>query len=763
MNPRPGPPQLAFNFLPVTFTAATFDGGEVPYTSPEQLSALRVKLVDSHVVTRIRDSIKCIPIVDGADPYGTPTTYHLREHKPLTMRLAEQALLRAVRGWGYQLRKRQPVTFVSRFAGKDLLEPLVGEHRPQALGRLHVYPQFILDARTMGPSDRPGVIVGVKTRREIDLTVAELLELGVGVLGQYVLANPGTMVTEPDMDPWAYRRAAGAVERVHGSDLILRDAPGADTVDASQAWLEGRLETFQDVLRTLAGTDGARIQRELDQAAFELLGAFGRYEKTIDIATRLGKHGPLLLANGLAATIEQPVGSSNGRSVQSARYQSPTFRFDQAGDKTDYKLERGLTTNGPFDVEFFANKRPRIAVITPREHKGVVENFINQLLHGVPGQNPFSQGFIRKYHLASCDVSVHPFDGGPLDADAYRHACRAALQAGAVDLAIVITSEAQTHLAGDDSPYLVAKSTFMGHGVPVQEVKIETVRLPKLAVPLNSIALACYAKLGGIPFVIAAPRALAQELVIGIGSAHVKASRLTEPERVVGITTVFSADGTYLLSNASREADYADYPRELLRSLTECIEDIKNRNAWQRGDGLRLIFHVFKPLKDVEAIAVKQLVERLTRDYASVEFAFVHVSNDHELVMFDRASAGIATHGGAVKGRFVPERGHAVAIGRREMLLAVGGPYDLKSATHAIPKPLLLKLHAESTFTDIEYLARQAYRFTSMSWRTMYPSRLPVTIQYSDLIAELLGQLRHVKNWNADAIVTRLRGSRWFL
>ena len=35
----------------------------------------------------------------------------------------------------------------------------------------------------------------------------------------------------------------------------------------------------------------------------------------------------------------------------------------------------------------------------------------------------------------------------------------------------------------------------------------------------------------------------------------------------------------------------------------------------------------------------------------------------------------------------------------------------------ALQKPLLLKLHRESTFTDMEYLAGQAFRFTAMSWR----------------------------------------------
>jgi hypothetical protein len=87
----------------------------------------------------------------------------------------------------------------------------------------------------------------------------------------------------------------------------------------------------------------------------------------------------------------------------------------------------------------------------------------------------------------------------------------------------------------------------------------------------------------------------------------------------------------------------------------------------------------------------------------------------------------------------------------------------MKLPLQGAPRPLLLKLHRESTFTDLDYLAGQAFRFTALSWRRFYPSSKPVTILYSDLIAGLLGQLRHVSNWNADMISTKLRHSRWFL
>jgi argonaute-like protein implicated in RNA metabolism and viral defense len=97
------------------------------------------------------------------------------------------------------------------------------------------------------------------------------------------------------------------------------------------------------------------------------------------------------------------------------------------------------------------------------------------------------------------------------------------------------------------------------------------------------------------------------------------------------------------------------------------------------------------------------------------------------------------------------------------MLITTTGPRELKVATHGAPQPLLIQLHRESTFTDLDYLAGQVFRFSALSWRRLYPSRTPVTTVYSDLIARLLGQLRSVRNWNSDITSTKLRESRWFL
>jgi hypothetical protein len=776
MDPVPRPPRyapcnLAVNFLPIKFLGGTFRAGVLVFESAAQLAELRAEHRDTHVIARDGNRLICVPLREDAPEVGAQEKFAVGEVRRLAVALVRHALVRELVDMDYRMWSFKPVTFVSRYRQQDLLAACAGSHRG-SLAAAHVFPQFSLDPRVTGPGNLPGILVGLRTRNEIDLTVAELLERGVPVQGRYVSAVSASIPPDPDRDPLAYRRLVGAVEAVRDGRLVLADARDMPEVAASHAWLEGRHETFQDVVKALVGGRAGDLFERLEEARFDLVGGEGRLQRITALANRLAVGGPVPIAPGVSVEIGQPLGTGGEtrRTVASSRFDEPTFVFDPAGDKTHRYAQDGLVEFGPFDSQFFTPRRPRIVALTPRAYKGRVEVLVNAFQHGVPGGKVFTQGFARKYRLTDCEVRVEPFDAsGPCDAAAYRNACLAALRgADKPDLVIVITSEEQEHLAGDDSPYLVAKSTLMSQGVPVQEIQIETASRRDIASPLDSLALQIYAKLGGIPFVIAAQRAVAHELIIGIGSAQFNISKFGTPERVVGITSVFDSDGNYILTNTSREANYADYPDELLHALRECITEVRSRNAWQPDDTIRLIFHVFKPLKYTEADAVKALVDELLADFHAVEYAFVHVVETHDWFLFDTNADGIGEmklpSGREIrKGHRMPRRGHAVAISDTEILVTVTGPYDVKRPTHGMPQPMLLKLNTASTFTDIEYLAGQAFRFTAMSWRRFYPSHHPITIQYSDLIAHLLGQLRHVRNWNADILRTNFQKSRWFL
>ena len=74
-----------------------------------------------------------------------------------------------------------------------------------------------------------------------------------------------------------------------------------------------------------------------------------------------------------------------------------------------------------------------------------------------------------------------------------------------------------------------------------------------------------------------------------------------------------------------------------------------------------------------------------------------------------------------------------------------------------------MRLHPASTFRDLDYLTEQVLKFTSLSWRSTLPAGRPVTIYYSELMAELLARLRAVPDWSPALVNTRLESSRWFL
>jgi hypothetical protein len=111
----------------------------------------------------------------------------------------------------------------------------------------------------------------------------------------------------------------------------------------------------------------------------------------------------------------------------------------------------------------------------------------------------------------------------------------------------------------------------------------------------------------------------------------------------------------------------------------------------------------------------------------------------------------------------VPERGTIMQLGRYTRLVCTNGPNLIKHANAPLPAPLLIHIHKGSTFNDLTYLSEQVLKFTGLSWRSTLPAKKPVSIYYSELIADLLGRLRCVNDWSPAVLNMKLRSSRWFL
>jgi hypothetical protein len=121
---------------------------------------------------------------------------------------------------------------------------------------------------------------------------------------------------------------------------------------------------------------------------------------------------------------------------------------------------------------------------------------------------------------------------------------------------------------------------------------------------------------------------------------------------------------------------------------------------------------------------VKRFAASLT-DF-DVQYAFVHVSDSHNWMLFDPSSAGVKW-GRSNKGKMVPQRGQCVPLGPNTALLTLSGPYQVKTGNHGCPHPLLVSIHEDSTFKSLDYLARQVFNLSFISWRGFNPSTLPVS------------------------------------
>ena len=580
---------MRLNFLTARLNADHIECTEVPFESPEELQDLRERTTGTHEVFRYRASVRLVELRDSVPRIGDPVTLDLPGRgSRVAARLLQEALKRVVtEHWHYQLKRHNPPVFVSREPGRDLL----GEthDRSTAVGAFHVYPEYRIDGRYLRATRDIGVLLGIKTRFEMDLTCADLLRLGMDLIGRHVLTGDGVELF-PHQDPRYARRLVGMVRHVDGDHLRVDVGNGVlEHHPAEKLWLETRKDNFDQALQLAAGRRTGDILGQLDKKLYELTGGPGRLATTHRIAEKLARRGPLTLAHGLRAEIDRVLGDDPQQSRLPIRtLTEPTFIFDMAGDKTARYAESGLRQHGPFDRETFTPKTPHLVVVTPSGYRSAVEKFVRSFRDGVP-ESAFADGFVRRFGLTGLNVSFVTFDDSDPDADAYRRACRQALERHpTASLAIVIVSKRQQHLTGNASSYLVAESVFMSQSVPVQEFQIENLRDRGFTEILRGVSLACYAKLSGIPFLIRAPlHAGVHELVVGLGSAYRTTERMGPAERSVGITTVFDALGNYLISNTSREAAYDDYPTALLEALTQCIEEVRSRNSWQPQDTIR--------------------------------------------------------------------------------------------------------------------------------------------------------------------------------
>jgi hypothetical protein len=765
----PNMSELFLNGFSVSFTREDFTGYIRPMPDNQQLEATREALGDEWFISW-RDGIAYgLPKLQlPSKSFGTAQTLKVADHLSLLARRLTDVLPEKFPK--YEAFRRKPFKF--RGQKDEIVEAIMTKLKrlPPVVGKFKIHLTFELDARLIELHEgelQVGLFVDIATNWQILAPLDELQAAGIDVAGLYVVRlNP---------DPTG-RRLVGRVKELVGQKVILSEAHAdATEVFVDDVLLEGSRASFAHCLKQLLGRAYDDFEKERqEQEGFVLVGN-ALDERVGRMGEYLQKASPFTLCQNFECSIGERIPMQNVGDYKTV-VQAPTvdYCFDAARSKRNKYAWPGLENFGPFSRDTLAKKSPRILFVFPDSVQGPAERFLRYFRDGISSiQNSrYSGGFAKIYGLVNpqfvtCRIPLFPRQNDS-PAETYRRTISDFLSRDAqFDAAIVTILNEHARLPDSQNPYLHSKAVLLMAGIPVQDVRVFTISQSEASLQFNlqNISVALYAKLNGIPWTVDHDLSIADELVLGLGTCETGESRFEARKRFIGITTVFRGDGNYLLSNLSSECGYDDYPDVLQRSTVEVLKEIKKRNGWQPGDTVRVVVHSFKPLKKMELARIMKDSVATAGNEQNMEFAFLTVTQDHPFRLFDRVQQGIPMKNQpkVKKAVFVPQRGVVAQLGSFTRLLCTNGPELIKRPVSPLPLPLLVHIHPESTYRDLASLAEQVLKFTSLSWRSTLPAKLPVTIYYSELIAGLLSRLRGVPDWSPAMLNIKLRASKWFL
>lgn len=763
---------MYLNFFPINIEFDKFHINTESY-SQERLTELRGLHNTTHSFFRNGDLIY-ISNKDGDENnfIGTHTERSTYDDHEITASLIKHLFFRTFkdRFTGYIPVDFYPFRFFSAQSKDDLIQDALPDNLKESIG----YKKLIevqLRLTQFEGKKQFGFVINIKRNWIFDKTCADLHSEGYNLINIEVLhaeVLPGLLgVLAPNEE------FVGTVKEINGEIASVETNEGIKEYQLGELFIRktkfniGNYLTFAE-----SQQKSDEILSIIESRRSEIYNARHLYNEIISIAKRLfyDIDQPVLFKNkeNFCFTVEyKPLFVKN-----TIELKTPTFIFDYAATKTNNSSpDIGLTNFGPYDSINFDTKIPNVLCICNRTNRGYFSNFLQSLKDGIPQSKYFLKGLMKKYDLQDVIFDIKEIQAYCLEEylniikdydDIKPH------------LAIIEIPSDFRRYDDKSNPYYKIKAKLLSLEIPVQYVTTEKVKNYNEYI-LNSIALQIYAKLGGTPWVLPSQRSVDREIIIGIGHSWIRSNQYkgAQHNRVVGITTFLSSDGQYLLGDKVKDVPFENYFQELLKSLKGSIKSLSSDQGWAEGDTIRLIFHIFKPIKNTEFDVISQLIKE-TPEY-KIKFAFVTISNSHPNLLFDTNQAGVSKYDSASKkGEYIPNRASNIFLDAETCIVQMFGANELKTAKHGMSTPIQIKIRTpqgkynnndlnDLLFYDLGYITQQIYSFTYLSWRSFLPGEQPATMLYSNLISKLLGKMRNVQGWDADSLNYALKRKKWFL
>jgi hypothetical protein len=764
---------MQLNYFPIYFDFEDYQVITEPY-SDERLMKLRQLHNTSYSFFRDGDSIVMSNKADEANILtGKVEKRDVFADSKVTASLIKHIFFRTFidRFKGFIPVDFYPFRFYSRQDRDDLILKYLPDKLKHKIAFKKLIELQLRETNINGGGKQFNFVINIRRNWVFNISCLELHNEGFDLTGFDVLHTeilPGlNNILAPNED------LIGTIQSIVGDVAVIETNEGEKNYPLNELYIRKTKKNIQAYLsfatneykceQILAAVEQERIKKQDPVNQFDEITKIAKYLFSNDNKLLLfqNRDGFCFRVSTIPLKVENSI-----------KLQTPTFIYDHAGTKQNkVNADIGLSDFGPYDGICFDIKSPRVLSVCHRGIRGEFSKFLSHLKDGLPASRYYKKGLLKKYELH--DVVYNIQELTDYKWEDYLNIIRTEWEEKP-DLAIIEIPDRFKNLPDKENPYYRIKAKLLSLEIPVQFVRTSIVSKYNEYI-LNPLALQIYAKLGGTPWVLPSQKSIDREIVIGIGHSWLRSNSYkgAECNRVVGITTFMSGDGQYLLGDKVKDVAFEHYFDELLKSLKNSINRLSEEYAWQEGDTVRLIFHIFKPIKNTEFEVISRLVKEISK--FKIKFAFVTISKRHTGILFDTNQEGINKYGSnQLKGKYIPFRGSNVFLDEETSLVQMLGVKELKTVKHGMSTPIQIRIRKpqgnyfdpelnDMMFYDLNYITQQIYSFTYLSWRSFLPKEEPATMLYSNLISRLLGKMRNIPEWDADKLNYTLKRKKWFL
>jgi hypothetical protein len=420
---------------------------------------------------------------------------------------------------------------------------------------------------------------------------------------------------------------------------------------------------------------------------------------------------------------------------------SPRLLFDAAiTTRAGHDAYKGLAAYGAYDNSKVELGPESVLFVFPEELRGPARQLARAMFNGVSSYRGFARMFGVPVVLAET-VQALPIDTPLTDHAAAAVAYRAAIErwgaTGSARLAVVVVPHSDRWEI--ERPYYEAKAALAALGIPSQMVTAEVLADQRqFSWSVANIALAAFAKLGGIPWTVEAPPE-DDDLVLGVGRREVRSEG--ERRRVFGYAVALVSNGVYRHTwSSAPTADLDEYGERLADIVQSALQDDVDQPP------RRVVVHLASRAgrAEIEAIEAAVAAARM-----SVPVALLRLDDTTRWDIADETTDTYAA-----------PKGTAVSLGPRRALLQSSG----LTAVGAPEGPILVEMDRRSTVdaSAMDDLVAQAFRLAHANWRGFNARSKPATLVYGEQLADLVGYMAHVEGWS-ERLPTTLARRPWFL